>query len=219
MLLIYHRMESQRTRQCIDCGTYHERKRAPRCLQCALRASSKEYYARHRDARVKKRALHRTRTAEERKRRNARAYLAVYLRRDALRDPAHRRIPIVPCECGSADVVPYQSDPCRPLEVTWYCRQHRSERIRNEAVEAMEVHIPSPRGRIVEGHRPWAASCADAVAAIAELDSATRLALERKASASPFPGVHLDPASPIYKMQLVKCYNDWLSGTGNKRDV
>lgn len=68
----------------------------------------------------------RTFTDEQRLVRNARAYVAMYVRRGRIKPGS--------CEiCSDRHVSPDWDDPRKPLAVRWFCREHRQEHVADVA--------------------------------------------------------------------------------------
>lgn len=99
-----------RKRICSKCGKPTENANNAYCRKC-----KNEYARSHR-------TKHSDLNDEQRKKANARSYLNVYIRRGKIKKK--------PCEhegCGKTEVIAFHTDYNKPLEVTWYCKQHHEE--------------------------------------------------------------------------------------------
>lgn len=112
-------------RQCARPGCTNERTLYGRyCRACATSATS-QWRHEHRDE-VRVREAARTFSDEQAAIRRARAYIAMYVRRGKLERG--------PCElCGDRHVSPDWDDPGKPLEVRWFCPEHRREHLADVA--------------------------------------------------------------------------------------
>jgi hypothetical protein len=161
------------------------RKRGHTCGRCATRAWRKRHA---KTIAAQERA--RTFTAEQSSVRRASAIFFTDLRR--------RNLNREPCEhCGRSEVVPHWADVTRPLEVVWLCRDHRAverDRLAEEAATANKIIAWKTLGERFEAE--WQ-QLAPAIQA--------RLRAEAERS-SVFAIVRPNPASPLYRQQLVAAF-------------
>lgn len=184
-------------RACVTCGRFNGRPRSQFCGECGRKAASAAYYARHKGLISKRRQMHPL-SALERQQRNARAYLAVYVKR------GDRRVPPALCAtCRRAEegLVPVQPHPHRPLEVVWFCRPHYAVYRRENALQEMEIGASRGGGYYI-GVSSRSLSFDEAMARLSVLSQTQRDALIARAKVGPL-GIGLDVQSPLYRMNVI----------------
>jgi hypothetical protein len=189
-------------RRC-PCGTQLPYAKAKVCAACSRRSSA-TFYERH-SARVLARyhSQKNLKTEVDKKIRRARAYLATYVKRGAVRKG--------PCDdrtCRALEVSPIQPDLDHPLVVVWACKDHKA-RIAAE-LDADIRYVPAPPAqprrerRVLAQRQSWASEHDRVLAAIEQLAPDEAAAL--RAAAATVNGIRISPESPLYRMNLVNVY-------------
>lgn len=194
-----------------SCGALNPRAKARYCRTCGAAASRRSYQ--NRSGVIALRRRNRGLSEEEKARRNARAYLAVYLKRGL--------VTIERCETCGTDAgrrVPVQPDPARPLEVRWFCTPHyRDFRVHQadiEAAEALEAAHAKVAGWRIADPRAFASKRewfqAEWPRLAPDLQRALRELAARKVGG--MVGIHLSEESPLFQSALISVFDRYSQG-------
>lgn len=97
--------------------------------------------------------------------------------------------------CATLNVIAYQYDPARPLDVAWVCRPHRAEFIKN---------AEQARQRASE-HGAWLSRLEQCDRELPLLPLELQAAIRETASRGP-AGVRLSSEAPLYNIALVAAF-------------
>lgn len=190
------------------CGAPNPRARAKYCRACGAAASRRSYA--NRKGVISLRRQKRSLSAIDRAVRNARAYLAMYVKRG--------KVAVEPCEtCGLTygRRVPLQEDPQRPLEARWFCPPHYRDYRMNEAairaVEAEEAALDRGGGWRIADPQQYASKRECFEHEYPHLPAHVQAALRDIASRK-IPGVVMAEEAPMFRSALISVFDLYYRG-------